>query len=175
VSRHPQEKAKKAVALLQEKFGGEILSVEESAGQVFVNVKREKIVEILTALRDEPGLKYDCLMDLAGADYLGRDFPERFCVAYNLFSFETNEYFRVKAFVPGDDPEIDSVGGVYRSAPWAEREAYDFFGIRFRGHPDLKRILLPDHYVGYPLRKDYPLRGMGERDAFPRYDEAEDE
>ena len=100
--------------------------------------------------------------------------PERFAVAYNLYSHGKKGSFRVKAFIPEDDPSIDSIHDLWSAANWAEREAYDFYGFQFNGHPNQIRILLPDNYVGYPLRKDYPLRGMGERDAFPRYVPDED-
>ncbi len=90
-------------------------------------------------------------------------------MVYNLCSIGTGARARVKAFVPEGDPEIDSASALWKAAPWAEREVYDLYGIRFRNHPDLKRILMPDDYEGHPLRKDYPLQGRGERQNFPRY------
>jgi NADH-quinone oxidoreductase subunit C len=108
-------------------------------------------------------------MDLTAVDWLNQGMPERFCVVYNLYSFKENTRTRVKAFVPEGDPVIDSVSSLWRAAPWAEREVWDFFGIKFKGHPGLKRIQLPENYEGHPLRKDYPLTGRGERMNFPRY------
>ena len=116
--------------------------------------------------RDEP---VDSLTDLTAVDYLNQGMPERFCVVYNLYSFKENVRTRVKAFVPEGDASIDSVSALWKSAPWAEREVWDLFGISFKGHPDLKRLLLPESYQGHPLRKDYPLTGKGERMDFPRY------
>jgi len=86
-----------------------------------------------------------------------------------LYSFKHNDYFRVKTWVSEVTPEADSVTSVYRSAGWAEREVWDMYGITFRNHPDLRRILMPMDYQGHPLRKDYPLTGNGERQNFPRY------
>lgn len=152
---------------LQQKFGDQVISVHEFAKQPYVHVKRDRIVEICRCLRDDLG--FDLLSDLCGVDYLNQGMPERFCVVYNVYSTRANARFRVKAFVPEEDPVIDSVSPIWKAAPWAEREAYDLFGIKFRGHPDLKRILLPETYGGHPLRKDYPLIGEGERQNFPRY------
>ena len=163
------ETAQRAVEKVRERFADQILSVEQSAKQTFLHVKRDRIADILRLLRDDPDLAFDCLQDVCGLDYLNMGMPERFCVAYNLYSFKNGAHFRVKAFVPEDDPQIDTASALWRAANWAEREAFDMYGIRFRNHPDLKRILLPHEYVGYPLRKDYPVRGMGERDAFARY------
>jgi len=152
---------------VKERFADEVLGIHEHAGQRCLDVRRGRILEILRMLRDECG--FDVLADLTAVDYLDRGRPERFCVVYNLCRIRTGERTRLKAFVPERDPEIDSASGLWKAAPWAEREVYDLFGIRFRGHPGLKRILLPEAYGGHPLRKDYPLRGRGERQDFPRY------
>jgi NADH-quinone oxidoreductase subunit C len=156
-----------AIETVQAKFSDQMLDVHEHAGQRYAHVKRERILEILGALRDECG--FDCLIDLTAVDYLNQGMPERFCVVYNLYSFKDNVRTRIKAFVPENDPAIDSAAGLWKSAPWAEREVYDLFGITFKGHPDLKRLMLPENYEGHPLRKDYPLTGRGERTNFPRY------
>jgi NADH-quinone oxidoreductase subunit C len=90
-------------------------------------------------------------------------------VVYQLFSITHNDYYRVKAWVPEADPTIATASEIWRSANWGEREVYDMFGITFVGHPDLKRILMPEGYPGFPLRKDYPLTGHGERYDFPKH------
>ncbi len=149
-------------------FPDMLIAQGQSCGQAYVDVRRDRIVDLLTFLKSDEELAFDCLTDLTALDYLNQGAPERFCVVYQLTSLRNGGNFRVKAYVPEDDPTIDSVSGVWKSAPWAEREVYDLFGIEFRGHPDLKRIMLPDYYTGHPLRKDYPLRGLGERDNFPR-------
>jgi NADH-quinone oxidoreductase subunit C len=173
--------------LVRSRFPDEVTGVGLHAHQRWIEVKRGRIVEILQTLRDE--LSFDFLMDLTALDWLNQGKPERFQVVYQLFSMRRlmqepeggREYYRVKAWVPEDDPTIDSVKDLWKAAPFAEREVYDMFGIRFNGYADgeLKRILLPDNYPGFPLRKDYPLTGTdrtrphgppapGERYDFPK-------
>jgi NADH-quinone oxidoreductase subunit C len=108
-------------------------------------------------------------MDVTAVDWLNQGMPERFAVVYILFSFRHGHYFRVKTWVPEEDPVCDSAAGLWKSAPWAEREVYDLYGIEFDDHPGLKRLVLPEYYTGHPLRKDYPLTGAGERDHFQKY------
>lgn len=163
----PADLQQRAEELVRTRFSEELLGVGIHAGQRWVDVKRGRILEILGTLRDELG--FDMLMDLTAVDWLNQGAPERYSIVYQLFSITGNAYFRVKAFVPEGEPEIDSAHALWKSAPWAEREVFDLFGIIFRGHPDLKRILLPDSYTGFPLRKDYPLTGNGERYDFPKY------
>jgi NADH-quinone oxidoreductase subunit C len=153
--------------LVRSRFPDQVVGAGAHAGQRWIEVRRDRIVEILRTLRDE--CSFEMLMDLTAVDYLDKGAPERFCVVYVLFSLSENQYFRVKAWVPEVEPEIDTVSAVWKAAPFAEREVFDMFGIRFRGHADLKRILLPDHYPGFPLRKDYPLTGHGERYDFPKH------
>jgi len=102
-------------------------------------------------------MAFDFLIDLCGVDYLPRE--PRFQVVYHLCSTRTRLRLRLKASLPGTDPKIASVFSVWKSADWMEREAFDMYGITFAGHPDLRRILLTPEWQGYPLRKDYPLRG----------------
>ena len=148
-------------------FGDQILGVGEHAGQRFVDVKRDRITDILRLLRDREG--FEVLTDLTAVDYLNQGQPERFCVVYNLMAMGDGRRTRVKAWVPEADPTIDSATDLWKAANWAEREVFDFFGVIFKNHPDLKRIQLPFDYEGHPLRKDYPLTGRGERMNFPRY------
>ena len=145
-----------AVERLQEKFPGEIVEVGESAGQTFVVVKREKILDILRFLHQSGDLLFDHLADLTAVDWLKKKTP-RFEVVYNLYSIRHREYLRVKAQVPEEDPRIASVTPIWKVANWFEREVYDMFGIVFEGHPDLRRLLMPEDWEGFPLRKDYPL------------------
>ena len=93
---------------------------------------------------------------------------ERFAVVYHLYSMKHGHRLRVKAFIPETSAAIDSVAGIYPAADWAERETYDQYGIRFTGHPDLRRILNPDDFTGHPLRKDFPVEGIGYRDQFEK-------
>jgi NADH-quinone oxidoreductase subunit C len=139
---------------LAERFGSDIVATHSDFGDDTALVRRERIVEICTFLRDDPDLRFDFAMDLTGVDYLGEE--PRFEVVYHLYSLEKKRRVRIKARVPEEDPVIDSVIPVWVGMDWFEREAYDMYGILFRGHPNLKRILLYEEFEGYPLRKDYP-------------------
>lgn len=143
---------------IKERFPDEVIAITEFREQVSVTVKKERIIEICKWLHDEPALYFDYLKDLCGVDYHGKK-PVRFEVVYTLYSMKYEHMIRLKAEVPEDDPVIDSVIGIWRGADWHERECYDMFGIEFRGHPDLRRILLPEDWEGHPLRKDYPAAG----------------
>jgi NADH-quinone oxidoreductase subunit C len=158
-----------AVVRFRERFAPDILSVDEFRGQTAISVKGGRAAEMLKSLRDDPECPFDMLADLTAVDYLRLDHPERFAVVYQLFSVLRNERLRVKAYVSEAAPEIDTVSALWQNANWLEREVWDLYGIRFRGHPDLRRILMPDDYTGHPLRKDYPLKGRGERSAFRKY------
>ncbi|HUN22961.1 MAG TPA: NADH-quinone oxidoreductase subunit C [Anaerolineales bacterium] len=138
---------------LQAAFGTDIQAVSEFRGETTVVVEPTRILAISQYLHDQ--LSYTFLADLAAVDY----FPEepRFAVSYVLFSLAQNTRFRVKVFLEGDEPSVDSVSGVWLSANWHEREAYDLMGIHFNNHPDLRRILMPAEWEGHPQRKDYPL------------------
>lgn len=131
-----------------------VLETHAQHGDATALVQRAKIVDVLTALRDDPALEFDMLTDLTAVDYLPR--TPRFEVVYHLVSTRRHHRVRIKAAVPEDDPCIASAVGVFPSANWMEREVWDLYGIRFEGHPDLRRILLYDQFEGHPLRKDYP-------------------
>jgi NADH-quinone oxidoreductase subunit C len=113
------------------------------------------VVDVLRGLRDDAATRFDRLTDLTAVDYLGRS--PRFEVVYQLHSLAHRHRLRVKTGVPEDDATVPTVSGLWTAALWAEREVFDLFGIRFDGHPDLRRILLYPEFVGHPLRKDYEL------------------
>ncbi len=146
------------VEKLKEKFPEEVLDIKEFRGQVSVTLKKEKILDIFRFLHNDPDLFFDYLVDVCGADYLGKK-EKRFEVVYHIYSIKHRHALRIKAEVAGDNPSIDSVVAIWVGANWHEREAYDMYGIVFNGHPDLRRILLPEDWEGYPLRKDYPVKG----------------
>ena len=147
--------------LIEEQFAGQVLGTTMYAGQVGVMIKKDKIKDICQYLHDEPGLKMDHLADLTAVDYsrYPGDNGPRFEVVYNLISTEYRHRIRLKVRVPEEDPRIDTVSAVWHTANWNERETFDLMGIKFDGHPDLRRILLPDDWEGHPLRKEYPLKG----------------
>jgi NADH-quinone oxidoreductase subunit C len=145
------------VSRLRERFPAAVLDVVEFRGEVTVRVPPERIKEICLFLRDDPATRMDLLRDQTAVDWLPR--RPRFDVIYLLYSIPLKLGMRLKAATLADD-SIDSVTDVWAAANWAERECHDMFGVRFVGHPDLRRILLPDYWdEGYPLRKDYPIRG----------------
>jgi NADH-quinone oxidoreductase subunit C len=114
------------------------------------------VQEIFRLLKEDPQLDFNFLADLTAVDYLDKRTP-RFEVVYHLYSLSKNHRLRVKIPVAGEDPVVDSLTPLWKGANWLEREVWDMFGIRFRGHPDLRRILLYEQFEGYPLRKDYPV------------------
>ena len=143
------------VKRLKAKFADAIGDASEFIGQLSVHVARERIVEVCDFLKADQKTPFDYLSDLTCVHYPDRgDTP--FEVVYNLFSISTNERVRLKVKTSEEDG-VDSVTGVWPAANWLEREVYDLFGIRFANHPDLRRLLLPPDWEGYPLRKDFPL------------------
>jgi NADH-quinone oxidoreductase subunit C len=135
---------------------GAVLDTAFDRGGASLIVDPERVLDVLRWLRDAPGQEYTFLSSLHAADYLPAQ--PRFGVHYELLNRNRVERIRVKAML-GEDPEIDSCVGLFPTAEFQEREAYDFFGIVFKGHPDLTRILLPDDYVGWPQRRDFPVGG----------------
>ena len=134
------------------KFGGSLLEATEDRKQAILTVDRARLAEMAMHLRDEE--KFDMLADLTAVDWPKRE--KRFDVVLDLYSFAKNERLRLKVHA-ADAEEVPSVVSVWPAANWQEREVFDMFGIIFSGHPDLKRILLPDEWQGYPLRKDYDI------------------
>ena len=147
--------SQQAMEKVQARFGAVISHPLEFRGEFTVIVPREKIVEICQFLKE---CGFDMLTDLSGVDNYGEN--PRFEVAYHLYSIAQRCRLRLKVKLDEDEMFLDTVTGVWRTADWHEREAYDMFGIRFRGHPDLKRILMWEGYPHYPLRKDFPLAGI---------------
>lgn len=146
-------------ALADAGLAGEIVFGKRFRDQDFLTVRKDRIVEILTLLRDHADCEYKMVSDILGVDLLGFDRDPRYEVIYSLYSLSTRRRIVVKAQVSEDDPTIDTASDVWPAANWAEREIYDLFGISFNNHPDLRRLLMPDDWVGHPLRKDYPLGG----------------
>jgi NADH-quinone oxidoreductase subunit C len=140
------------ISRFRAKFGGAILEAMEDRKQAILTVDRARLAEIALYTRDEE--KFEMLSDLTAVDWPKRE--KRFDVVLNLYSFAKNERLRLKAHA-ADGEEVPSVVGVWLAADWLEREVFDMFGIVFAGHPSLKRILLPDEWQGYPLRKDYDI------------------
>lgn len=153
---------------LARSFGDGVFATVRTEHDLRLYVPAARLLELLRALKEQCGFKF--LAELGGVDYLG--YPgrtrSRFEVHYVLVNYETSERVVVKAGVDDPHPTLPTVVPLWAGAEWMEREVYDMYGITFAGHPDLRRILMPDEFTAYPLRKDYPLRGRGERHNFPR-------
>jgi NADH-quinone oxidoreductase subunit C len=152
-------------------LGAKAKSIELKLGEVTVTVAAADYLEVAKTLRDAPGCKFEQLLDLCGVDY--SDYREgewegrRYCAVSHLLSVSLNQRVRLKVFAPDDDlPVVDSVTGLWTSANWFEREAFDLYGIVFEGHADLRRILTDYGFIGHPFRKDFPVSGHVEM----RYD-----
>lgn len=152
-----------SAAALQEHFGAAITGTLVSCGDTIVLVARERSHEVLRWLKETPSEAYDYLVDVTAVEYRDRERPLE--VVYQLWSLGRKVFLRVKVELPkGGTLAVDSVVDLWRGADWLEREVFDMFGIAFRGHPDLRRILMWDSYAeGHPLRKDFPLRGRFSR------------
>jgi NADH-quinone oxidoreductase subunit C len=145
----------KVVEKIKTKLPEAVRGTETFRGEGTLLIKIEEILPVCRVLRDE--LSFDYLVDLCGVDFYPRE--PRFEVVYLLGSMGTRDRLRLKVSVAGEKPRLRSVVSVWKGADWMEREAYDMYGITFEGHPDLRRILLTPDWEGFPLRKDYPLRG----------------
>ena len=146
------------VTAFQREHPGWVSEVIEALGETTVIVPREKILEICTFLKSWSETRFDFLADLCGADR-GVEEEPRFEVNYHLFSTSKYHRWRLKVLLNEENVHLESVTSIWRTANWHERETYDLFGVIFDGHPDLRRILLPEDWQGYSLRKDFPLRG----------------
>ncbi len=145
-----------ALKALQERFPGAVLEVSFHAGETTVLLKKESLLEVCRFLKEEPSLRMDFLSNLCGVDFPDRE--QRFEVVYHLFSISRKQRINLKVRAADGEP-VPSVAGIWRTANWHEREAFDLLGIPFEGHPDLRRILLSDGWQGHPLRKEYPVKG----------------
>lgn len=156
---------------LESVFAGRIVSLTQALGEITMVVNPADYVGVAQTLRDDPGLHFAQLIDLAGVDYSAYGEGEwkgrRFAATSQLLSIEHNWRMRLRVFAADDDfPVVDTLTGIWCNANWYEREAFDLFGIMFSGHPDLRRILTDYGFIGHPFRKDFPISGQVEM----RYD-----
>ena len=135
-----------------------ILECHSFRGDDTVLIRPESLIPIATFLKQDPDLDYNFLMDLTAVDYLKMGKKPRFEVVYHFFSLSRKQRVRVKVPAEAVNPEVDSLVPLWPGANWFEREVWDMFGIKFRGHPNLKRILMYEQFEGHPLRKDYPIQ-----------------
>jgi NADH-quinone oxidoreductase subunit C len=146
------------VEFLREEFSDHILKQEEFRGQMTLYVEKDKLIDICRYLKSEPSMAFNYLRDLTAVDWQAKK-DSRYEVVYHLYSIKYKEMIRLKVTVDEKDMSVQSLVPVWAGANWHERECYDMFGITFTGHPDHRRILMPDDWEGFPLRKDYPVKG----------------
>ena len=158
------------VDTLKARFGD--LPLSEFRGETRVVLAKEKLLDAMRLLKHDRG--FDLLVDVTCVDYLNyRDATSRFGLVYLLANTATNERLTVRVYLDEPDLTVPSMVPLWAGANWLEREVFDMYGLRFDGHPDLRRILMPDEFTAFPLRKDYPLQGRGERHNFHRLTRAE--
>ena len=142
---------------IKAKFSGDVIETHEFRGDLVAIVTRDIVVELMEFLKTDPALDFNVLMDLTAVDYLWQERKPRFDVVYHLFSLAKKHRLRVKVGVDEKNPVVYSLTPLWPVADWFEREVWDMFGIKFKGHPDLRRILMYEEFSGHPLRKDYPI------------------
>jgi NADH-quinone oxidoreductase subunit C len=143
---------------LKTRFADAVLETYEFRDEMTIVVPKERIVEICRFLKEDPQLQFEFLADVFGIDMYTP--TKRFGVIYNLYSMKNKNRIRLKVFTEEEDPKVPTMTGVYGTANWHEREVFDMFGIVFEGHPDLRRVYMPEDFEYYPLRKDFPLMGI---------------
>jgi NADH-quinone oxidoreductase subunit C len=145
-------------AALQQAKPGALLEAKLFRNETTLIVDRSQIVAVAAFMRDTPGLVYNFLSDISAVDYYPENTrPERFGISYHIYSMLYNRRLRLKVFVPEDEPEVLTMTSVWPGANWLEREIFDMMGITFTGHPDMRRVLMPEDWDGHPHRRDYPL------------------
>jgi NADH-quinone oxidoreductase subunit C len=145
---------------LRDRFGERVVEVHAHRGDHTAVLARDALADVLRFCRDEAELRFDLLADITAVDYLrfpGREDGPRFEIVYHLYSIPHNHRVRLKVPVEEDDAVVPTATGLWPIADWLEREVWDMFGVRFAGHPDLRRLLMYEEFVGHPLRKDYPV------------------
>ena len=152
---------------IKEESPDAVLDITEFAGEHILHVRGQDILMLLTRLKADG---FNFLADLTAIDNLTLGGYERFAVSYHLLCHETVERLTVKAYISEEKPSLPSVESLWKTADWQEREVFDLYGIKFEGHPNLIRIMNPDNFEGFPLRKDYPRLGRKERGDFPVVD-----
>lgn len=158
----------KLLNVLREKFGDTLLESGLTLGDVEVRIARDGMKDLFQAVKEDSGLDFALFLSVTAVDYMDSDFMERdvddrFDLVYHLLSLSNNCRLRIKIAVPEDAVEVDSLVELWPGADFMESEVWDMYGIKFNGHPNLRRILMYDEFVGHPLRKDYPVQGKQPR------------
>ncbi|MBS1613693.1 MAG: NADH-quinone oxidoreductase subunit C [Bacteroidetes bacterium] len=154
---------------LTAQFGDAVKDYSESYGMLTFEIDREKLLEVVRYLRDDETLRFNFLTTLCGMHFPDNELERQFASVYHMHNWVDNVRIRFKAFLNGENPEVESLTSLFESANWQERETYDFYGIIFKGHPDLRRILNMDEMVSFPMRKEFPLEDANRTDKDDRY------
>ena len=153
--------------LFRNKFPDSFLEVTDFRGMLTIHIRGQGVLEVLRTLKTDPRFAFNFLSDITAVDHLAQVGHARFSVVYHLLNQHGARRVVVHSWVDEEQPKLDSVYSLWKTADWQEREVFDLYGLLFQDHPNLKRILNPDDFKFHPLRKDYPLQGRGERSDFP--------
>lgn len=154
---------------LVETFGESVFNFNQEKDIFSLEVTADKITAVILFLKNDPTLRFHFLTDLCGVHYPDNGIERQFAVVYHLHNWYENKRIKIKAFIDGSTPEIKSVSNIFLCSNWMERETYDFYGINFIGHPQLKRILNMDEMISFPMRKEFPLEDGGRTDKDDRF------
>jgi NADH-quinone oxidoreductase subunit C len=155
--------------LLEQKFANKVVNFEMQKDIFSFEVTTDSVREVILFLKEEEDTNFHFLTDLCGVHYPDNSIDQQFCVVYHLHNWVENTRIRIKTYLNGAQPELASISDIFLSSNWMERETYDFYGINFIGHPQLKRILNMDEMVSFPMRKEFPLEDNGRTDKDDRF------
>ena len=154
---------------LLETFGESVFHFNQEKDLFSFEVAADKITAVILFLKNDPTLRFHFLTDLCGVHYPDNVIERQFAVVYHMHNWYENKRIKIKAFISGDVPEIKTLSTIFPSANWMERETWDFYGINFKGHPQLKRILNMDEMISHPMRKEFPMEDSGRTDKDDRF------
>lgn len=154
---------------LVEKFGDKVSAFNTESDMLMFEVVSKDVKEVLSFMKDDETLRFNFLTDVCGIHYPANEKNAQFAVVYHLHNWVDNVRVRVKTYLNGDKPEVDTVSDVFAAANWMERETYDFFGIKFVGHPNLKKILNDEGMISFPMRKEFPMEDSQRTDKDDRF------
>jgi NADH-quinone oxidoreductase subunit C len=154
---------------LQEKFGENVKYFRTEYDMFVLEADVDVVYNVIKFLKEEPSLNFHFLTDLCGVHYPDSTVEEQYCVVYHMHNWFENKRIRIKTFLNGNNPEVKSITSLFHAADWQERETYDFYGIQFKGHPNLVRILNMDEMVSFPMRKEFPMEDTGRTDKDDRF------
>ncbi|GEC72812.1 NADH dehydrogenase subunit C [Flavobacterium flevense] len=150
-------------------FGEDVFNFQEERDIFSFEINADKNTAIILFLKNDPDLRFHFLTDLCGVHYPDNPVEKQFAIVYHMHNWYENKRIRIKAFINGENPEIKTISNVFLSSNWMERETYDFFGVNFVGHPQLKRILNMDEMISFPMRKEFPMEDGGRTDKDDRF------